>query len=496
MEDTITMKVSLFETTNATPHLETSFELAQRHLEQGDEVSYYFLGHAVPFAEFMHRRIPFIVGCSPERKAAKLLGTKLSYIEPSISQADHEIFLNRQFSSTKELRSFKYKNYRAGLSALSSLISYTRSSSPDIYAHKNLINKILISGISIYEYVLREINDQSPDLIYLFNGRFAVNRAILDAAIETGITFRVHERGTRKNKYISNPWMPHDQARAKDVMLNHWDSRQDAQKSQIARQFFLERRQGKEQGWKSFVRSQEKNRLPALPSGRKVVAYFSSSDDEYAAVGDIVKWDRWPDQLSAVRDLINLVAKHGDLYLVIRLHPHKAEKDPLDLARWMELILPENSTLISPDDSVDTYALIDRADIVVSSGSTTGIESVFWHTPSICLGPSVYSHLDAVYLPADKEELEQMILNISLQADSEKTLPYGYFKATYGEEFLYYEPESLFRGRFMGVNLQSFGLCKYLRATLVLPVRIGRKILKTLHRRYLKVKESCNVKSD
>lgn len=473
------MKVLFFETTNATPHLETSFELAKGHLDQGDEVSYYFLGHSVPYAEFVRRKKPLMGRCLPERKAAKLTGKGLNYIEPDFLNLEYRSIANKIFRTEGDLRSFKYKNYNAGLSALSSLISRTRSCKPDIIAYRGLINQILSSGISIYEYVLREIDNKNPDLIYLFNGRFAVNRAILDAAIEKRIPFKIHERGANKSRYTSNPWMPHDFARVKEAMLGHWDRCSDSLKAQIAQNFFLDRRQGQVQGWKSFLAHQEKNHLPALPTDKRVLAYFSSSDDEYAAVGDIVKWDRWPDQMTAVKELIELVAKHPELYLVIRLHPHKVEKHPLDLEEWLSIDFPRNATLIRPEDPVDTYSLIERADVVVTSGSTTGIESVFWRTPSICLGPSLYSHLDAVYLPVDKNELERMIVDNSLQADPLRILPYGYYMATFGEEFVYYKPETLFSGRFMGVNLQSFGLCKYLRV----PVRVFRKISKCVNRR-------------
>jgi len=47
------MKNILFiETCSSSPHLETTFELAKRHLDQGDRVSYHFIGHAVPFNDF------------------------------------------------------------------------------------------------------------------------------------------------------------------------------------------------------------------------------------------------------------------------------------------------------------------------------------------------------------------------------------------------------------------------------------------------------------
>jgi len=391
------MKVFLFETTNATPHLETSFELAKMHLDKGDTVSYYFLGHSVPFAEFVHKKLPLFNCSSPERIGAKLVGSNLKYIEPNLTSISLERIVNQNFNNAEELRSFKYKNYKAGLSTLSSLISETRFSNPDTNKHRKLIYKILISGIKIYEYVISEIDKEKPDLIYLFNGRFAVNRAILDAALEKNIAFKVHERGANKHRYTSDAWLQHDFNSVREDFLLKWNSCSESNRVQTANLFFQERRKGYQQSWLSFTNRQDKNHLPSLPAGKRVVAYFSSSDDEYAAVEDLVIWDRWPNQLTAVKELIELISKNTDLFLVIRLHPHKAEKSLTDLKEWLTLPFAENVLLIPPNDPVDTYALIERADVVVTSGSTVGIESVFWGTPSICLGPSLYSHLDAVY---------------------------------------------------------------------------------------------------
>lgn len=449
------MKVLFFETTNVTPHFETSLELAKKHVDQGDIVRYYFLGHSVPFAEMLERPLPLFSMSHPVKKAVNILGWQIDFIQPKISRKNLGSELGISFRTLEELKSIKYYNYNVGLSTLSSLISHTRNSEPNIEEHRNLIGKILLSGISIYEYVLREIDSQKPDLIYLFNGRFAVNRAIMDACIQKRIPFRVHERGANKNRYTANAWMPHDFSQIRKEMINSWHKADKIARVEIGQKYFHNRRGGKEDAWLSFLNKQKSNHLPQFPFEKKIIAYFSSSDDEYAAVGDIIKWKRWKNQLTAIKDLIDIISNHHELHLIIRLHPHKSKKHYSDLKKWLSLPLPNNATLLTPNSSVDSYALMERADVVVSSGSTTGIEAVYWGTPSICLGPSIYSSLSAVYLPKNKEELGKLLLTNSLHAESDKALAYGYYMATFGEEFQYYKPDSLFSGKFMGTNMQS-----------------------------------------
>lgn len=470
------MNVFFFETTNASPHLETSLELAKKHLEQADNVCYYFLGHSVPYSEFVFdKNRSFFLSCLPERRGAKLLGSRFNFIDPGTLEL-RKTHIDWELESADTLRSYKYKDYSAGLSALSSLISKLGESKPSIKTNKKILQIIIESGIAIYEFVLHEICEKKPDLVYLFNGRFANNRAILDAAISANVPYLIHERGANKYRYFVQPFMPHDFDHIMRLMLETWICDNSLSKNSVAAKYFEDNRSGKELSWMSFIKGQIESSLPGnLPENKKIVTYFSSSDDEFAAVGDIVKWDRWPDQLSAVRDLLLVIGRNPDLFLIIRLHPHKAKKSPRDLQDWLDLPLPENVRIILPNDPIDTYALVERSDVVVTCGSTVGIESVFWKTPSICMGPSTYSRLNAVYLPTDRDELERMILDDSLFADSEKALPYGYYMATFGEEFVYYQPQLLFSGKFLGINLQSFGICKYIRVIKSLTTHVVRK---------------------
>ena len=477
-------KFIFFETTNASPHLETSLELAKRHLDRGDLVQYFFLGHAVSYTEFVvaKRKTVLFNRCLPERKGIALIAHKnLSFFSPS--KSDLLLSLDLPFfSNTKDLKDFRYRGFNAGLSALSSLVSYRRHSNPDLSENSILLRDMLRSGISVYEFCLKVLKKERPSLVYVFNGRFVTNRAILDAAIEIKAPYLVHERGADKTRYTANPYMPHDFRRVRESISAAWNHG-GGSAVEMAELFFRERREGRDQGWVSFTKNQEKGLLKFdRASKSRLVTYFSSSDDEYVAVGDIVKWDRWPDQLSAVKSLLKVVARRPMLHLIIRLHPHLLHKDSRDTERWLSLELPENARVILPGHPTDTYELIEQSDVVVTSGSTTGIEAVYWGTPSICLGPSLYSDLGAVYLPADEVELEELLLSTNLTVDNDRALPYGYFMRTFGETFAHYKADTLFSGRFMGVNLQQSGFCGFVRRSLALVNGVLSRLIRLIRR--------------
>src|SRR5690606_26555992 len=111
----------------------------------------------------------------------------------------------------------------------------------------------------------------------------------------------------------------------------------------------------------------------------------------------------------AVSNLIDLAEKHPELQLVIRLHPHLLRKHPDDLARWRSLVDRPSVIAISPESPVDTYALIEASDTVITGGSTVGIEAVYWGRPSILLGPSDYDLLGAVHVAESNTHLEELM---------------------------------------------------------------------------------------
>lgn len=452
-------RVYFFEFWSMTPHLETSLELAKRHLDSGDGVNYYFCGHDVPYQERLAQyRSSCLTRCLPEVRGAALIESENFHFHPAIYPQEPEWSCPDRFESLQELMTFRHKGCEVGLATASSLIFVTRSSEPDLDRHADLIRTMLRSGIIVYEYVRSVLAKARPDLVYLFNGRFCNSRAVMNAAQDLDIHFRVHERGATKDRYTARPFMPHDFGRVQDEMLEAW-AQVSSNKAlrQIGHQFFIGRRRGQEQGWTSFTTQQIEGWIPDLAADKKVVTYFASSDDEFRAVGDIVKWDHWSDQRTALQSLIRVCEGLPNVQLIVRLHPHLSKKSIEDRTGWTSLSIPEDAVLVGPEDPVDTYALIERSDLVVTGGSTVGIESVYWGTPSICLGPSIYTKLGAVHVPRDEPELKQMLLQDELEVQPEKTLPYGYYFSEFGEKYRHYRADSLFSGEFLGRNLQRRG---------------------------------------
>jgi fructose-specific component phosphotransferase system IIB-like protein len=150
---------------------------------------------------------------------------------------------------------------------------------------------------------------------------------------------------------------------------------------------------------------------------------------------------------------VNWTRDQPDAELVIRLHPSLQNKPESDLRYWDPLD-GRNVVVVRPESEVDSYALAESADLVITYGSTMGVEAAFLGKPVLSLCDTEYCGLDIVYEPQTSEEVLALLGQSFLPPKPRNNcLPYGYYFLTFGIPFRFYQPESLFEGSFMGTKL-------------------------------------------
>jgi len=437
------------------PHLGTDLEIAAKHLDVGDEV------HIIQCSGDLSSCEP-----NPSHKKFRCIACKyqrdkgLSLINLP-DQNRHELALNNfyrcldlpDFHSIEELNSFKINNVDIGMAVASTLISMTRDPNPNVSKFKKYIHENILMSNSIYNAIKYHLQQIEPDIFYLFNGRFAAIRPALRAAQDLGIKTFVHERSGNPQKYtLSEDTYPHDIKYKKSIIKNFWDNvRPDNEKEEIAKQWFIDRRRGKDQGWYSFTKSQKKRKMPdGFDASKRNVSIYVSSEDEFAAIGD---WQNpiYKNQTDAINAIIN-ADLDKDIRFYIRVHPNLKGVDNSQTRELSEL-KSINSTVISADSNIDTYELMDACEKIITFGSTMGIESVYWGKPSILAGRSLYEDLGGCYIPKGNEELIDLIDSRLNPLSNIGALKYGYFQSLAGIPYKYYNPDSLFKGKFKGIDL-------------------------------------------
>ncbi|NEO95036.1 MAG: hypothetical protein F6K56_34530 [Moorea sp. SIO3G5] len=344
--------------------------------------------------------------------------------------------------SLRELRAYNYKDAALGLATVSSLITLTKSSEPDPDHHYPLIQRLLRCSAMVYEKTRALILKYNPQKIIAWNGRIASTKGIFEAAKQLGVEVQYSERGATYNEYELFDQPPHDLAYLRENIKTYWQQA-GMDREELGHTFFKNRRQGEGIGSIHFRSEQQKGLVPGQTGNHRQIVYYSSSDDEYAAVGDLVKHPIFNNQREAVKSVITWVSNCMDCYLTIRVHPHVLEKSSED-HNWWNSLTGKNVQVIPPDSKVDSYALIDWADVVVTYGSTIGVEAAYWGKPSVLLGDSLYSGLGCVYQPRSEAEVYPLLENDKIAPLPQETcLPYGYYSVCYGMKYNYFNPHTL-----------------------------------------------------
>ncbi|NND99383.1 MAG: hypothetical protein HKN47_18850, partial [Pirellulaceae bacterium] len=231
-----------------------------------------------------------------------------------------------------------------------------------------------------------------PSRIEVFSGRHACSRFALLAARAAQIPFNTLEITITKRPIVFRGHTPHDRKQIQRRIQTH------PVDIEFADAFYRKRRQP---GGNRHTKGQVQTFTPPVSDGyRKKVAIFLSSQDEFEALGR--------DWKSSFDDYANVVAElceeNPDTLFCIRFHPNQGEMtsdvvSPFDRVRGCK-----NVHLYLPDDTVNTYHLIEWSDTVITFGSTVTVEACWMGKPVILLGRSFFDGLGVAYVPESMDE--------------------------------------------------------------------------------------------
>ena len=350
------------------------------------------------------------------------------------------------FLSIKDAINYEIEGYNVGIGPVSSLMTKYRDYQFNIKNNQKNIKKFITAcytTLKNIEYYHKQIGF---DEIYIFNGRFSVNYGAATFAIKNGIDYTVYDRGANLNKiwYAKNNLI-HDFYYVKKEIAKHWNST-NGEKESIAKEWFKNRRKGKFQAYSSFTKDQIKELLPKnFDTNKENIGIFNSSIDEVFA------YESWQHPFVEhdnilIKNILEHYKNDESKHFYLRVHPNLTKAKQLNSSQIREInefkTKYKNLTVIEPDDKIDTYALIEAVDKVVTSYSTVSCEATYWSSIAILAGKALYEDLDCAYQAKTMEEVYQLIDNKNLKPKpKENSYPYGYYQAVFGKEMKYYRLE-------------------------------------------------------
>lgn len=464
------MKVLIFECWNNAPQFETGLEIADIHAENGDDVVYVNIADDLSFIEWQthnkltpitRKALKYIIRKKLER-AQNYINSSIDYnVESLLSESEiKSLYSEFSFKDIEELKKYEWNSFDLGMGAASSLISVTNDLDPDVSTeYQSFVNEIIHSSKIMAKSFEKWLESSKPDMVYFRNGRVANYRPLYRICRERNIDFRIHDRGCNKDHYSINRELRHDFESINEEILSTWENEKDTvTKNKVAEQYYLDRQKGKEQTWVAFCQNMTKKKMPENWDNDKFnIVYFNSSIGEFAAVnGEQFDRNIFKNQFEAIDFIVDTVKGDKSVDFHIRLHPNLLNQNIKEQVMWSALEGEESINLIPPESDIDSYSLVQNADLIVVHYSTVGMEAAFMNKPVVQLSVSEYHKLGSTYFPNTKEELKQLLLDKSLKAKPNLgAKKFGYYFNTYGKPFKYFEADSLLSGTYKKVNLQK-----------------------------------------
>lgn len=432
-------------------HAET-IEICEKHLKKNDKVFVLNCDRELfSCPANIHKNENLCNKClrQTKRTFTDLFEKKIININLKLSREKKNI----PILNLSEFINYTIDNVPFGRMALSTLITDKLKTSffsfDDITENGGL--EILEFSINLYNNAKRIINEHKIDRVYVWNGRRSCDGPINYAAKNLGIEYYSYISGGQKNKYQCQPTisaMELDYSKKLSQLFyeehKNNNSLEEFKKEGMMHFNFLKygKLDGKSYGLIQFSKNFDKKNEFKRKNEKKNIGIFPGSNWEYVALGQNFTTFNGQDfnQYDFLEKIIcsKVIKENYNIY--VRWHPFLATAGKPERNHLQNINKKyKNVEFIMPESKINSYSLLDFVDIVITFGSTIGVEATIQKKPSILFGRTYWEDSDAAYKPSSLEELENLLLKSDLKPKPlVNALKEGYFQRHRGrEEFKY-----------------------------------------------------------
>lgn len=443
------MKVLVIETTPATPHAETSLEIAIKETLAGSKVVYCPVFHLLPnliWRSNINGRSSGGRADSIEDWLKYLLDILRPYVEVDVfalkSVPDYltESMKNNIFD-------FIFDSHQFGALVKSNAVQLfdTTDYAFLLAEHREACESLAQTAILSYELSLNLIRKHEPDVVYFFNGRTVATWPIFLACQELGVKPLVHERGSTKDRYSISDRPPQFVDLTREQINDFSLGRSEDAARLSAAVFYYRQRSGRITNFAFSNSAQDHDADVDIPGRRdRFVAYFASSNNEIVLMPTQDVSNTLGSQSDAIATLAHVCNEEG-IQLIIRMHPGcpKSEYGAYD-----QFSDGERCMVIPPHSSVSSYRLGATALRNFSYGSTITWEFLYSGIGCAVLSRTVGSDEAGVIELASAGAIRQYLRDPLPAVDPSFSIKYADFMNNYGERYDFYRAETLFSGTF------------------------------------------------
>lgn len=414
-------KSLIIEYRNVLPHLEIGLEIFERWPV---ECTYVFAGHLLRSFDGYVR--PPLNYKTPEDIALKYLhdnainnqSLKLNSI-PQYNPLLRSLYQQARDSvlaadTIQDLKRLAIDGHHYGLAIASEIISYSKSLIPDLTAHRNK-SLILLSqyfdSFALAETLIQEVR---PESLVVFNGRFSAEKALVDAGKKHSLDIFYHDKANNQERFFFAPYTPHDIPRRQSEILA---ALSDIKKtpSEDYDKYFADHRKGigliSTMPYDQRIHKSAAHSVSSEPDTTTFL-FCTSSEDEFASIETTNMYPGWGSQEQAVIQIARY-CKTINARFILRVHPNIRTKALFDRQLWdstCDAVIKHGGIAFSYNSSISTYDLVEKSSLVITAGSTIGIEALSVNKPCAVIRSCFYSNLPGLHLVQTLEELASIKL--------------------------------------------------------------------------------------
>ena len=247
------------------------------------------------------------------------------------------------------------------------------------------------------------------------SGRFACQVSCAIAAEESGISVSYAEVGMTPTRYLWETYRVHDRTKSQEHAIEQIPKYEENEVSAVLQEWFLKRSSGSNSSNEFARRWEKEGSVPTNDTSPEYDwAFFTSSRDEFSALGADWHLDSWGDQYRAFSACLDLFPASR---AVLRIHPNLLTKNrasrelELGAVRRMGSKYP-NLTIVWPDSKTNSYSLVGRSRRIMVANSTIGLEASALGKPVWCTSANYFDKVADIRTVWNKADMTMENLKV------------------------------------------------------------------------------------
>ena len=371
-----------------------------------------------------------------------------------------------------EVFDYNYKKVDNGLAAYSSYVELTRDRDLDGYTSEKTIKKLINTSNQLTSFFFKLLNKERFNDIYLYNGRNNNYRPLLRVA--DLLKQKVHNlefKGDENQVFDFENHLPVDRKYIAKRIENFWKKKNKKNLKLVHKHINIWQKKQTEKHKNEFDVNQKLNLMPTKWNDKKRnIVFFCNSEDESLTGGKDYYYRIFQSQAEAIIKIYEMIKKKDSFIKInfwVRMHPRMNGLNWPHLKSILSLVGKyKNLNIILPQSKISSYAMLKKADLIISPTSTLAIEGVYYSKPVICIQHQPFTELKGAYLPTNLAYFQKLLFKNKLKPRSKVAqMKYHYFELDGGYKFkrlkgsFYGEPYK-FRSKLVEFNF--FVKCLYL----------------------------------